>query len=235
MSWTKQITFFIVAALVITGVRVYIIRKHRNEPVPIHQQETRKLELDDMVAIPIFYTSDMESARRLNGSTVWVRAINQPDCVPASAHKPYHLTKGAKPEKLLPLEKLTIQDFILQPAKAGRDIVAIVQSDGAGHPCGVVAGVLRGADDYTFFLNEAFFSKDPHKIYDHWSEDAWKTIEAHQVKEGMTETQVAFSLGVGSPQGDDVGNRTIEYASAPKPVTVTFENNHVTHIAPLNQ
>ena len=59
----------------------------------------------------------------------------------------------------------------------------------------------------------------------------WTAIDQHQAKQGMSELQASFALGANiSASEGDYGNRTIEFANAGKPVTVTFEKNKATTV-----
>src|SRR5262249_43219390 len=141
---------------------------------------------------------------------------------------------------LPPLAKLDVKDITLQrePVSLKPGQVAVVQKqimavfEKAGEPGTYAAsfGVNTG-DEFTFWGNEVFFFDDRHELYKHWPADVWTAIEQHQAKQGMNELQATFALGSNmSVDGNDYGNRTIEFANAGKPVTVTFEKNKATTI-----
>ena len=55
----------------------------------------------------------------------------------------------------------------------------------------------------------------------------------HQAKEGMNELQASFALGAkGSSDSEKYGERTVEFDTAGKPVTVTFEKNKAVKVTP---
>ena len=94
-----------------------------------------------------------------------------------------------------------------------------------GKPYAVPIGAEKG-DDFKIYSDDAFFIEDPHELYKHWPPEMWKAVDAHEVKQGMSELQVSFAIGLGIPEGSgDYGWRTLHYANGGKPVTITFEND----------
>ena len=88
-------------------------------------------------------------------------------------------------------------------------------------------------------MDEVFFLKDPHELYDHWSDEDWQKIRAHQVEEGMTESQVTFAAGAGQFVRSSPGGKTriVDYtlgkeAGVP-PVRVTFRDGIADQVEPL--
>ena len=99
------------------------------------------------------------------------------------------------------------------------------------HQYAVPIGVVKNGDT-TILIDDIFFLTDPHKLYTHWSKDAWSAIERHEITEGMSEMQAQAAMGMGrtprSGATGDYGNRTLVFtdpAHADKPVTVRFVDN----------
>jgi len=111
-----------------------------------------------------------------------------------------------------------------------KQIMAVFEKAGEPGTFAASFGTNTG-DDYAFNANDIFFFEDPHELYKHWPADIWSAVDQHQAKQGMSELQASFALGSNmSADGGDYGNRTIEFANAGKPVTVTFEKNKATTI-----
>ena len=80
-------------------------------------------------------------------------------------------------------------------------------------------------------MNDAFFLKDPHELYNHWPAEIWNTIDHHEVKLGMNELQAGLAVGTSmTGSSGDYGNRTMQYTNAGKPVTVTFSDNQAVKV-----
>jgi hypothetical protein len=59
----------------------------------------------------------------------------------------------------------------------------------------------------------------------------WRAIDAHEVRPGMSELQVALAIGAGAAsEGGEYGNRTLEYPNGGKPINIRFVNGEATHI-----
>jgi hypothetical protein len=145
---------------------------------------------------------------------------------------------GRQAGLLPPMAKLQVEDVVLarKPVTLKEGQFSVVQKqimmifDLAGEPGQYAASIgANTGEDYSFIVdnatvNDLFFFEDPHELYKHWPADVWSAVDQHQIKEGMSELQATFA--VGNPDkldSDKVGDRTVEYPNAGKPVTVTFE------------
>jgi hypothetical protein len=95
----------------------------------------------------------------------------------------------------------------------------------------VPIGIVRHGDA-TIVIDDIFFLTDPHKLYSHWSKDAWASVERHEITQGMSEMQAQAAMGMGrvpeSGADGDYGNRTLVFTDPThpdKPVTVHFADN----------
>jgi hypothetical protein len=175
----------------------------------------------------------------LVGKPMWVKTGNVLPYYPYDAAT--HSVNFKHQAGLLPpIAKLQVKDVVLArdatPPKIGE--VTVVQKkimavfEKTGEPGTFAAAIgSNTSDDYTFTVNDNFFFEDPHELYKHWPADTWSAIDQHQAKQGMSELQASFALGTNmSASEGDYGNRTIEFANAGKPVTVTFEKNKATTV-----
>lgn len=89
------------------------------------------------------------------------------------------------------------------------------------------------------FIDDMFFSRDPHQLYDHWSDEDWDKIAARTVETGMTEHQINYVLGVGTVKrgANNLERRTIEYRLCEEhgmdPVRVRYEYGIAQSVTPL--
>jgi len=238
-SWRKRIQIALAVTLVLATLRVAVIFYERSRPIetkqPAERTSSYRITEDDYVHPPKVFPYDLKSANKeLSGQVAWVRAGNQ---------LPYYLFSPATRRAALehqvgllgPLEKLQIKDFVLQnglTASRQRQIMMIFTKAGEGIQCAAQAGIEEQGR-YTFYVNDAFFLKDPHELYKHWPTDVWDAIDHHQVKLGMNELQAGLAVGVKATAGSgDYGNRTMEYINAGKPITVTFSDNQAIKVEP---
>jgi hypothetical protein len=232
----NRLIYTAIAFLVLLGARIAWLAYERRDTgvVPV-RQETYTGNPDDYVKTHKIFAYDLKSAQKeMVGQPMWVRAGNQ---IPY-----YHYTPAAhsvnfqkRAGLLAPIEKLTVDDVILQKAPAkltpgqvavvSKQIMIVFKRDGDTNSYAASIGTNVG-DDYTFTVNEILFSQDPHEMYKHWPPDIWGAIEQHQVKEGMNELQSEFALGTDMSTGPgDYGDRVVEFYNLGKPVQVTFAKN----------
>ena len=223
--------------VVLLGARIgWMMYERRDEGAgPARQPSYETVSQDDLVPTHKFFAYDLKSAQKeMAGKTVWVRAGNQ---IPYYPYNPAKKSVNFQKQMglLSPLEKLSIEDIILQKAPvklasgqvavASKQIMAVVKMEGALGSYALSIGTNTG-DDYTFTVNEIVLSQDPHEMYKHWPAEIWKAIDNHEVKEGMNERQAEFALGTDISAGPgDYGNRVVEYNNLGRPVQVTFDKN----------
>jgi hypothetical protein len=231
-SWRKRVQLVLGLLLVVVTLRVALIFYERSQPIatrkPPERESSYKITGDDYVTPPKVFPYDLKSANKeLSGKIVWVRAGNQLPYYPWSAAT-RHVTLGHEAGLLAPLEKLEIKEFVLQNSPRSprqKQIMMIFDKVGDRVPYGTPAGIEEQGN-YTFYVNDALFLKDPHELYKHWPSEIWNAIDDHQAQPGMNELQVGFALGTSAAAGPgDIGNRRMEYTNAGKPVTVTFSDN----------
>ncbi len=230
----------VVVAVGWIGYIVYS-RRDRGEP-PKKVQMTYSSNQDDYVAPHKIFPYNVESAKKeMAGKPVWVKSGN---LIPYYPYDTATHTVNFKREAglLPPVAKLQVKDVVLQRqpvslkpgqiAVVQKQIMAVFEMAGAPGTYAASFGVNTG-DDYTFGSNDIFFFDDPRELYKHWPADTWSAIEQHQAKQGMSELQATFALGTNmSADTGEYGNRTVEFANAGKPVTVTFEKNKAVTVTP---
>ena len=78
-----------------------------------------------------------------------------------------------------------------------------------------------------------FYYEDPHQLFNFWTPETWQAITRHEVQKGMNEYQVAFAVGMGTPQpGSDASQKTVTYPNGGKPLVVSYQNGRAVDVKP---
>ena len=236
------ITFILFA--VVGAIQVgYMWYSRRDTGTPQKKAEpTYSTNQDDYVTPHRIFPYNVESAKKeMVGKPVWVKSGNQ---VPYYRYDAAAHTVNFKQSAglLAPVAKLQVKDVTLQrqPVTLKPGEVAVVRKqimavfEQAEEPGLYAASIgTNTGDDFTFNVNELLFFDDPHELYKHWPPEIWEAIDKHEGKEGMSELQAAFAFGAsGSSDSDKIGDRTVEFSNAGKPVTMTFEKNKAVKVTP---
>jgi hypothetical protein len=228
----KKLQVFMVAAILIAGVRaayiVYERREAREENVQ-PKQETA-LKADYYVTPKKLHAYDLKSAHALTQQPVWVKVGYQLTYYPYDPE--HHKTDFAhEAGLLLPLQKLSIQNVVtdVSPLAPGmKQVMACFSLDGKSYAAPI--GAIKDGD-FKLYTDEILFLENPHELYKHWPADVWQKIDSHEVQAGMSELQVSFAIGMGIGEGSgDYGSRTLHYPVGGKPVAITFENDKAVEI-----
>jgi hypothetical protein len=132
---------------------------------------------------------------------------------------------------LLPIEKLMIKDVVLAVAPSAakqKQVMAVFGKDGKSFA--VPIGYLANGE-YKIYSDEMFFIQDPHDLYKHWPPDVWTAVAQHEVKEGMSEMQADFAIGMGVPDaGSSSYEKTVRYPNGGKPLVVVYHDGKAAEI-----
>ena len=230
----KKLQLLLVVAILIAAGRAGYIVYERHEALKEEAKPKQEVAMkaDNYVTPKKLRPYDLKSAHQLTEQPVWVRVGYKLTYYPYDAQK-HKVDFAHAADTLPPLEKLSIQDVITDtsPEAPGvKQVMAAFSLDGKQYA--VPIGAQKGSE-YKFFSDEAFFNEDPHELYKHWPADVWSKIEAHEVKNGMSELQTSFAIGAGAPEAyssGQYGSRTLHYANGSKPMSVSFENDKAVEI-----
>lgn len=214
-----------------------VIFYHRHEDKLAAEQQKRARDAgysdaDYYVNPKKLHPYDLKSAKQLTQQPVWVREGYH------STYFPYNPTTKrvdfAHEAGLLgPIEKLNITDVITAvPPTPGerRQMMAVFQKDGKNYAVSI--GIEGENSEYQIYSDDLLFVEDPHELYKHWPSEVWQAVDQHQVKTGMSELQVDFSVGMGTPdRGGSEEERTVRYANGGKPLVVVFRNGKVVEVS----
>lgn len=230
----KRLQIFLAAAIVLAGGRAAYVVYERRQALKADakpKQET-PLKSDYYVTPKKFHAYDLVSARQLTEQSVWVKVGYQLTYYPYDRQRK-KADFGHEAGQLLPLQKLTIQDVVTGASPktpAMKQVMACFSLEGRSYAVPIGA---EKSGDFKLYTDQIFFLEDPRDLYKHWPADVWSTIDAHEVRAGMSELQTSFAIGLGIPEGSgDYGSRTLHYPNGGKPLAVTFENDKAVEIRP---
>lgn len=222
---------FFLVLIVAAAIRVLVIMRGRKSmgSEPAKTAPAPPLNREAYVVPKKLYISSMKSAEQLTKQPVWVKEGYRYSVYPYANHAvDWKHTAGM----LLPIQKIQIKDVVSVAAPGSRQIVAVFDQDGKAYA--VPIGLQQGSDT-TFYADEMFFYEDPHELFNFWPAETWQAIERHEVQKGMNEYQVAFAIGMGTPQpGGDAAQKTVNYPNGGKPLVVTYRNGKAVDIKPGN-
>lgn len=184
----------VVAAIL--ALRVGCVLYERTRPFPSQRTVQRAIEKDHLVAIPKFRVNDLQSARQLAGKTLWVRL--------GYATEYFQFQGSGQPiakadaRQFMPLESFLVKEVVERaaPGSPGKEVLLVFEKEGIRFAA-PVGFYDSDSKSYQMQLDELFYLKDPHELYEHWGHDVWRKVEGHSLEPGMTVTQVALSLGFG--------------------------------------
>ena len=213
-EWVASVFVMAVIAALIYASVGYIAEWVNPRLKPPRQQE-RTVHPDLYVFHPKSYVSNAASAEKLIGRPLWVK-------------EGYRWIYEPGEQTFEPLEK------IIPTAVRTRGEDTLLEFERADRLC-----AIKIATSEFFYVDEIFLLEDPRELYDHWTAEDWKKVDAQQVDLGMTDYQAAFALGAGrlgrySPGG---AVRIVDYTfrrSVGLPaLRVTFKQGLVIKIEPI--
>jgi hypothetical protein len=229
----QKVQIFLVIAMVVAGVRLaWVFYQRHQEAAAPAKKEAPPLNPDYYVTPKKTYAYDLKTAKDLTKQPAWVKVGYAYSYFPydrASRHADLEHEAG----KLGPLQKLDIKDVVTGsfPKDKTRKQVLIVFDDGGKWHAAAIGTETAG--DYKFYSDAMLFVQDPHELYKHWPPDVWQSIDAHQVKNGMSELQADFAIGIGLlEQGSDSIDRTLDYPNGGKPLKISFHDGKAIQISP---
>ena len=237
MKVWKIIVIPTLVTLVIGSIYLLWVWKQRQNPGVIGQTDaSQNLSQDDLAVVRSFSPAHFEDTLRLQGTTVWMKNGY------TMAYFKYdggRVDFGKRVGVIPSLEQLAIKKIVKASAPANvddgishgsRQAFAVFALPGSPDLYATAIGVMDSGQD-AYYPDILFFYDDPHRIYDHWSKDVWASIDAHQVKPGMSELETRLAVGRQMhPDGQTEGDRTVTYDEDGKHWTVTFVGNKATAI-----
>ena len=238
MKTWKMIVTSTLITLAIGGIYLFSVWKQRQNPGVIpHQDAGDTLSKDDLAVIRAFSPAHYADLERLERTTVWMRdGYTMPYFPYADGHvafaKPVGLIPAAQRMDVKKIVKATVPRNLDDGIEHGtQQAFAVFALPGSAELYATAVGTMDSRLE-SYYTDMLFFYDDPHTIYAHWPADVWATIDAHQVKPGMSELETQMALGNKlHADGKDVGNRSVTYDQDGKLWTVTYVKNRATAIS----
>jgi hypothetical protein len=236
----KGLKIFLISTLItltIGGIYLLSVWKHRQDPGIVGRNAaTEALSEDDLAVVRALFPAHFEDLRQLEGASVWMKnGYTMPYYPFSGGHVDFAKRVGLIPAT----QRLEVKKIVkaAAPAKVddsiqhgSRQAFAVFALPGGKDLFATAIGAMEGNQE-AYFTDVLFFYDDPHGIYDHWPKDVWAAIEAHQVKQGMSELQTRMAIGQKMhPEGYKEGDRTVTYDQEGKHWTVEFEKNRATTV-----
>lgn len=235
-TWQKFV-YPTVLTLTIGGGYLYSVWRHRQEPGAIRQADaSQTLSKDDLAVVRAFFPAHFEDTERLEGTSVWMKNGYTMSYFPyAGGHVEFARRMGLIPAaERLDVKKIVkaavpsaVQDGI---EHGDRQAFAIFSLKGGTDLFATPIGYMRGNEE-AYYCDLLFYYDDPHTIYSHWPADVWAAVDAHQVKQGMSELETRMAIGQKMhSDADTEGNRTVTYDQDGTHWTITYVKNRATTI-----
>ena len=237
MKTWKIVVIPTVITLVVGGVYLFTVWRHRQNPGVVGQQSTeQQTTMDDVAVVRMEFQQHFEDVQGLQGKSVWMKNGYTIPYFPYANGK-VEFTKRAG---LIPsLQKLDVKKAIKAAVPSNVDTgmehgthqaMVVFTMPGGSDEFATPVGFLQGNQEL-YYCDLLFFYDDPHTIYTHWPKDIWAAIDAHQVKPGMNELQTRLAIGQKMhADSRDEGNRTVTYDQDGKTWTVTFVKDRATTV-----
>jgi hypothetical protein len=200
----------------------------------VDAEQTQKL--DELVVMRQYFPHYFEDAQRIENTTVWMK---DGYAIPYFAYSGNHVEFSSQAGLVPSNQQLDVKKLVkaVEPAgmedgvaRGAEQVLAVFSMPGKDGLYALPIGAVAGSQE-AYYSDQLFFYDDPHVIYDHWSKEVWKAIDAHQVLPGMSELQTRMAIGANmEPLGRVTGDRTVAYDQAGKRWTVRFENNRAKSI-----
>jgi hypothetical protein len=224
--------------LAIGGIYLFSVWKQRQNPGVIpHQEASDMPSKDDLVVMRAFSPAHYADLKRLEATTVWMKNGYTMPYFPYVGDKiefaaPAGLIPAALRMDVKKIVKASVPSNVDDGIEHGtQQAFAVFALPGSAKLYATAVGTMDSRLE-SYYTDMLFFYDDPHSIYAHWPADVWATIDAHQVKPGMSELETQMALGNKlHADGKDVGNRTVNYDQDGKQWTVTYVKNRATAIS----
>ncbi|HEY1901900.1 MAG TPA: hypothetical protein VGG56_05695 [Terracidiphilus sp.] len=235
-TWQKILIPTLIS-LAIGGIYLFTVWKQRQNPGIIAKNDASQiLSKDDLAVVRAFFPQHFDDLQRLEGTSVWMKNGYTMPYFPYAGER----VEFAKRVGLIPVaQPMDVKKIVKAavPAKeddglehGNRQVFAVFALPGKPGTFATPVGAIQGSQE-AYFTDLLFYYDDPHTIYNYWPKDVWAVIDAHQVKQGMSELQTRMAIGQKMhADGDKEGDRTVTYDQNGKQWIITYVKNQATAI-----
>ncbi len=235
-TWQKILIPFVITILV-GGIYLFIVFKQRQNPGVGPKQAEQPLTADQVAVVRVEFPQHFEDVKDLEGKSVWMKSGYAMPYFPyAGGHVVFTKQVGLIP----PNQKLDVKKVIKAAAPVSihdniehgdRQAMVVFSLPNGKDLFAMPVGFMIGPIEEHYFDDMLFYYDDPHIIYSNWPKEMWAAIDAHQVKQGMSELQTRTAVGMhAQPEGEKEGDRTVDYDVNGKHVVVTYQHDKATAI-----
>jgi hypothetical protein len=235
-TWQKILIPFVITILV-GGIYLFIVFKHRQEPGVGGKQQQQQLTADQVAIDRQEFPQHFEDVKALEGKSVWMRSGYSMPYYPYAGGR----VQFSKQVALIPPDqRLDVKKVIKTTAPANihdniehgdRQVMVVFALPDGKDLFATPVGFTSGPIEEHYYDDMLFYYDDPHTIYSNWPKDMWQAIDAHQVKQGMSELQTRTAIGMrAQPDGQIEGSRTVDYDVNGKHVVVSYSHDKATSI-----
>jgi hypothetical protein len=235
-TWQSILIIFLIT-LAIGGGYLFYVFKQRQKPGVIPPGEVAQpLSKDDLAVVREFFPQHFDDLQRIENTRVWMKSgYTMPYYPYAAGHVDFAKKQGLIP----PAQPMDVKKIVKEavPAKVddalehgARQVFAVFTLPGKPETYATPLGAMQGEEEH-YYPDLLLYYDDPHTIYNHWPQDVWAAIDAHQVKPGMSELQTRMAIGMKTePSKEKEGDRTLTYNVNGKSYTITYVKNRATQI-----
>jgi len=234
-TWQKILIPFVIT-IVVGGIYLFIVFKHRQEP-GVSKQQQPQLTADQVAIVRLEFPQHFEDVKELEGKSLWMKSGYSMPYYPYVGGRVQFTKEVAliPPDQRLDVKKVikaVIPASIHDNIEHGEHQVMIVFSMPGGKDLfATPAGYMSGPIEEHYYDDMLFYYDDPHIIFSSWPKDVWQAIDAHQVKPGMSELQTRSAIGMrAQPDGQIEGSRTVDYDVNGKHIFVAYSHDKATSI-----
>ncbi len=234
-TWQKILIPFGITVLA-GGIYLFIVFMNRRNP-GVGRQPEQRLTADQVAVVRVEFPQHFEDVKDLEGKSLWMKSGYAMPYYPfVGGHVQFNKQLGLIP----PDQKLNVKKVIKAAPPAtvhdniehgDRQAMVVFSLPDGKDLFATPVGFMSGPIEEHYFDDMLFYYDDPHTIYSNWPKDVWAAIDAHQVKQGMSELQTRTAIGMhAQPAGEKEGDRTVDYDVNGKHTVVTYEHDKATTI-----
>ncbi len=235
-TWQKVLIPFGITFLV-GGIYLFIVFKNRQNPGVGTKQEEPHLTADQIAVVRVEFPQHFEDVKELEGKSIWMKS---------GYSMPYYPFVGGRVQfskqvaLIPPDQKLDVKKVVKAVVPASihdniehgdRQAMVVFSMPDSEDLFATPAGFMSGPQEEHYYDDMLFYYDDPHIIFANWPKDVWAAIDAHQVKQGMSELQTRCAIGMrAQPDGQIEGSRTVDYDVNGKHTVITYLHDKATTI-----
>jgi hypothetical protein len=215
---------------------LFVWHQRQNPGVGGQTDAAQPVNKDDVAVVRELFPQHFDDLKQFENTRVWMKNGYTMPYFPYIAgevefNKRTGLIPAAQPMDVKKIVKAAVPASVSDSMEHGaRQVFAVFALPGSARLFATPIGSIDGNQE-AYFTDLLFFYDDPHTIYNYWPKDVWATIDAHQVKPGMSELQTRLSIGQKlHPEGETEGDRSVTYDQDGKQWTITFVKNRATVI-----